>query len=121
MQPRDSCDPFARGVIAIGRASIELQARNVLANRLRRWSVEVGRIGSSARRLRHMSLDAYVVRGLRRRARARARIGIEYRCFGRHRGHVMSWTGLVRTRNGMIVNLTPLRGLSADVGSAYEG
>jgi hypothetical protein len=83
----------------LAETSIELEARNLLANRLRRWSVEVGRdllgmwtveiefgrIGSNGRRLRHVFLDqpaahVYVVRGLRRRATARARIGVEYCC-----------------------------------------
>ncbi len=83
----------------LAETSIELEARSLLANRLLRWSVEVGRdllgvwtvdvefgrIGSNGRRLRHVFLDqpaahAYVVRGLRRRATARARIGVVYRC-----------------------------------------
>lgn len=78
---------------------IELEARNPLANHLRKWRVEIGRdllgmwvvdiefgrIGSIGHRLRHVFLDqaaaqAYVGRGLRRRATAPARIGVAYRC-----------------------------------------
>ena len=66
---------------------IELEARDLVANRQRRWSVEIGRdlfgmfvvdiefgrIGTAGRRLRHVFRDhpeaqAYVGRGLRRRA-----------------------------------------------------
>jgi hypothetical protein len=86
-------------VDVLAETTIELEARNLLANRLRRWSVEIGRdllgmwvvdvefgrIGSTGRRLRHVFLDlpaaqAYVGRGLRRRATAPARIGAAYRC-----------------------------------------
>jgi len=78
---------------------IEMEAHNPLANRLRRWSIEIGqdllgmwivdvefgRIGSKGCHLRHVYLDrpaalAYLGRALRRRATAPARIGVAYRC-----------------------------------------
>jgi len=83
----------------LAETSIGLEARNPLANRMRRWSVEIGqdllgmwlvdvefgRIGSKGRRLRHAFSDepaarAYVRQSLRRRATASARIGVAYRC-----------------------------------------
>ena len=83
----------------LAETTIGLEARNPLANRMRRGSVEVGqdllgmwlvdvefgRIGSKGRRLQHVFLDepaaqAYVRQALRRRARAPARIGVAYRC-----------------------------------------
>lgn len=78
---------------------IGLEARNPLANRMRRWSVEIGqdllgvwlvdvefgRIGSKGRRLQHAFSDepaaqAYVAQALRRRATAPVRIGVAYHC-----------------------------------------
>ena len=78
---------------------IGLEARNPLANRMRRWSVEIGqdllgtwlvdiefgRIGAKGRRLQRFFFDklaaqAYVGQALRRRATAPARIGVAYRC-----------------------------------------
>jgi predicted DNA-binding WGR domain protein len=83
----------------LAETSIGLEARNPLANRMRRWSVEIGQdllgmwlvdvqfgqIGSKGRRLRHAFSDesaaqAYVGQALRRRATAPARIGVAYRC-----------------------------------------
>ena len=83
----------------LAETAIKLEARNPKANRLRRWSVELGqdllgmwivdiefgRIGSTGRRLRQVFADqpaaqAYMRRGLRRRATAPARIGVAYRC-----------------------------------------
>ncbi len=83
----------------LGETAIELEARNPEMNRMRRWSVqlgrdlfgmwvvdvEFGRIGSRGRQLRHVFTDqtaarAYVGKGLRRRATAPARIGVAYRC-----------------------------------------
>lgn len=83
----------------LAETRIGLEARNPLANRMRRWSVEIGqdllgmwlvdiefgRIGSKGRRLRHAFFDepaakAYVGRALHRRATAPARIGVAYRC-----------------------------------------
>ena len=83
----------------LAETRIGLEARNPLANRMRRWSVEIGqdllgmwlvdvefgRIGSTGRRLRQAFFDepaaqAYVGRALRRRATARERIGVAYRC-----------------------------------------
>jgi predicted DNA-binding WGR domain protein len=79
--------------------TIELEARNPMANRLRKWKVELsqdllgrwtvdtefGRIGSSGRQLRHVfasqsAARAFLGRGLRRRATAPVRIGVLYRC-----------------------------------------
>jgi predicted DNA-binding WGR domain protein len=78
---------------------IGLEARNPLANRMRRWNVEIGqdllgmwlvdvefgRIGSQGRRLRRTFFDepaaqTYVGQALRRLATALARIGVAYRC-----------------------------------------
>ena len=83
----------------LAETRIELEARNPFANRLRRWSVEIGqdllgmwivdvefgRIGSNGRHLRHVfpnqpAAQACVGRALRRRATAPARIGAAYRC-----------------------------------------
>jgi predicted DNA-binding WGR domain protein len=83
----------------LAETRIGLEARNPLANRMRRWSVEIGqdllgmwlvdvefgRIGSKGRRLRHAFFDepaaqAYVWQALRRRATAPARIGVAYCC-----------------------------------------
>ena len=83
----------------LAETSIGLEARNPLANRMRRWSVEIGqdllgmwlvdvqfgRIGSKGSRLRHAFADesaarAYVGQALRRRATAPGRIGVAYRC-----------------------------------------
>jgi predicted DNA-binding WGR domain protein len=83
----------------LAETSIGLEARNPLANRMRRWNVEIGqdllgmwlvdvefgRIGSKGRRMRHAFFDepaaqAYVGRALRRRATAPVRIGVAYRC-----------------------------------------
>ena len=83
----------------LAEARIGLEARNPLANRMRRWGVEIGqdllgmwlvdvefgRIGSNGRRLRHVFSDepaaqAYVAQALRRRATAPTRIGVAYRC-----------------------------------------
>ena len=83
----------------LAETRIGLEARNPLANRMRRWSVEIGqdllgmwlvdiqfgRIGSKGRRLQPVFLDepaaqAYVRQALRRRATAPARIGVAYRC-----------------------------------------
>ena len=83
----------------LAETRIGLEARNPLANRMRRWSVEIGqdllgmwlvdiefgRIGSKGRRLQHVFFDeptahAYVGQALRRRATARARIGVAYCC-----------------------------------------
>jgi hypothetical protein len=83
----------------LSETTIELEARNPIANRLRRWNIELsqdllgmsivdvefGRIGSSGRQLRYVFPDrpaaqAFMSRGLRRRATAPARIGVAYRC-----------------------------------------
>ena len=83
----------------VATASIELEARNPAANRLRRWQLELGkdllgawvaevrfgRIGSRGRLLRHAFASeaealAYMRRGLRRRATAPARIVVPYLC-----------------------------------------
>ena len=83
----------------LAETSIGLEARNPLADRMRRWSVEIGqdllgmwlvdvqfgRIGSKGRRLRHAFSDepaaqAYVGLALRRRATAPGRIGVAYHC-----------------------------------------
>ena len=83
----------------LAETSIGLEARNPLANRMRRWSVEIGqdllgmwlvdvqfgRVGSKGRRLRHafsdeLAAQAYVGQALRRRATAPGRIGVAYRC-----------------------------------------
>ena len=80
-------------------ASIELEASNPAANRLRRWRLDLakdllgawiaelqfGRIGSRGRLLRHVFASenealAFMRRGLRRRATAPARIGVPYLC-----------------------------------------
>ncbi len=82
-------------------ASIELEARNPAANRLRRWQLDLGkdllgawiaevrfgRIGSRGRLLRHVFVSeeealAFVRRGLRRRATAPIRSGVPYLCVG---------------------------------------
>jgi predicted DNA-binding WGR domain protein len=89
----------------LAETRIGLEARNPFANRMRRWSVEIGqdllgmwlvdiefgRIGSKGRRLQHVFLDepaaqAYVRQALRRRATAPARIGVAYRCVHTSRG-----------------------------------
>jgi len=78
---------------------IELQARDAAANRQRAWRLEAGRdlfgawttevqfgrIGRPGRTLRRAfvveaDLQAFVRARLRRRATARARIGVAYRC-----------------------------------------
>ena len=83
----------------LAEVSIELEARNPLANRLRQWSVELshdlfgawtvdvnfGRIGSRGCRVRYvfsseMAAKAFVGQGLRRRATAPMRIGAAYHC-----------------------------------------
>ena len=83
----------------LSETKIELEARNPLVNRLRRWSIEIGqdllgmwivdvefgRIGSKGRHLRHVYPDqpaavACLGRALRRRATAQERIGVAYRC-----------------------------------------
>jgi hypothetical protein len=77
--------------------SIEQEARNPAANRLRRWQLDLGkdllgawiaevrfgRIGSQGRLLRHVFASedealAFMRRRLRRRATAPARIGVPY-------------------------------------------
>ena len=79
----------------LAETSIGLEARNPLANRMRRWIVEIGqdllgmwlvdvefgRIGSKGHRLRHAFFDEPAARqALRRRATAPGRIGVAYRC-----------------------------------------
>jgi hypothetical protein len=83
----------------LSETTIELEARNPIANCLRRWSIELsqdllgmwivdtefGRIGSRGRQLRHVfpsysAAQAFIGRGLRRRATAPVRIGVAYRC-----------------------------------------
>jgi hypothetical protein len=83
----------------LAETRIEREARNPLANRLRRWGIEIGQdllgtwivdvefgpIGSNRRRLRQVFLDrpaaqACLDRSLRRCATAPARFGVAYRC-----------------------------------------
>jgi hypothetical protein len=80
-------------------SSVELEARNPGANRLRHWRLDLGRdllgawvaevrfgrIGLRGRLLRRVFASeaealAYMRRGLRRRATAPARIGVPYLC-----------------------------------------
>jgi predicted DNA-binding WGR domain protein len=95
----DTLKPLQQDIDMLAETTIELEARNPMANRLRKWKVELsqdllgmwtvdieyGRIGSSGRQLRHVfasqpAAQAFMGRGLRRRSTAPARIGVAYRC-----------------------------------------
>jgi hypothetical protein len=95
----DAARPLQQDMDMLAESTIELEARNPVANRLRRWKVELsqdllgmwtvdtefGRIGSRGRHLRHvfpsqLAARAFLRRGLQRRATAPVRIGLAYRC-----------------------------------------
>jgi hypothetical protein len=87
------------GFSMIAEVTIELEARNLAANCLRSWRLDIsrdllgdwiadvrfGRIGSHGRVLRRVFASepeafAFMRKGLRRRATAPTRIGVAYRC-----------------------------------------
>jgi predicted DNA-binding WGR domain protein len=95
----DTLKSYQQDIDMLAETMIELEARNPMANRLRRWKVELsqdllgmwivdiefGRIGSNGRQLRHVfssqpAAQAFMGRGLCRRATAPVRIGVAYRC-----------------------------------------